>query len=63
MEALRVEALGVLDPVVEACGAPVIVVGALWSFVRSFGWLRDRDAAAFVPSAHPRRVLRPAWPA
>ena len=34
------EALGVLVPVVEACGAAVIVVGALWTFVR-FG--------AFVP--------------
>ena len=27
------DALGVLVPVVEACGAVVIVVGALWAFV------------------------------
>ena len=34
MEELLVDALGVLVPVVEACGAAVIVVGALWAFVR-----------------------------
>ena len=50
MEELLVEALGVLVPVVEACGAAVIVVGALWAFVRFVAvGLRERDAAAFVP--------------
>ena len=44
------DALGVLVPVVEACGAAVIVVGALWAFVRFVVvGLRDRDAGAFVP--------------
>lgn len=50
MEELLVEALGVLVPVVEACGAAVIVVGALWAFFRFVVvGLRERDAAAFVP--------------
>ena len=50
MEELLVEALGVLVPVVEACGAAVIVVGALWAFVRFLRvGLRERDAGAFVP--------------
>ncbi|MGY1763854.1 DUF1622 domain-containing protein [Geodermatophilus sp. SYSU D00779] len=50
MEELLVDALGVLVPVVEACGAAVIVVGALWAFVRFVVvGLRDRDAGAFVP--------------
>ena len=50
MEELLIEALGVLVPVVEACGAAVIVVGALWAFVRFVVvGLRERDAAAFVP--------------
>ena len=50
MEELLVDALGVLVPVVEACGATVIVVGALWAFVRFVVvGLRDRDAGAFVP--------------
>ena len=50
MEELLVEALGVLVPVVEACGAAVIVVGALWAFLRFVGvGLRRRDAGAFVP--------------
>ena len=50
MEELLVEALGVLVPVVEACGAAVIVVGALWAFVQFVVvGLRVRDAAAFVP--------------
>lgn len=44
------DALGVLVPVVEACGAAVIVVGALWAFIRFVVvGLRDRDAGAFVP--------------
>ena len=50
MEELLVDALGVLVPVVEACGAAVIVVGALRAFVRFVVvGLRDRDAGAFVP--------------
>ena len=50
MEELLVGALGVLVPVVEACGATVIVVGALWTFVRFVVvGLRRRDAGAFVP--------------
>ena len=50
MEELLVEALGVLVPIVEACGAAVIVVGALWAFVRFVVvGLRDRDAHSFVP--------------
>jgi uncharacterized membrane protein len=50
VEELLIEALGVLVPVVEACGAAVIVVGALWAFVRFVVvGLRERDAAAFVP--------------
>jgi uncharacterized membrane protein len=50
VEELLVDALGVLVPVVEACGAAVIVVGALWAFVRFVVvGLRDRDAGAFVP--------------
>ena len=50
VEELLADALGVLVPVVEACGAAVIVVGALWAFVRFVVvGLRDRDAGAFVP--------------
>ncbi len=50
MEELLIEVLGVLVPVVEACGAAVIVVGALWAFVRFVVvGLRERDAGAFVP--------------
>ncbi len=50
MEELLVEALGVLVPVVEACGAAVIVVGALWAFARFVVvGLRERDARSFVP--------------
>jgi uncharacterized membrane protein len=50
VEELLVEAVGVLVPVVEACGAAVIVTGALWAFVRFVVvGLRDREAGAFVP--------------
>jgi uncharacterized membrane protein len=50
VEELLIEVLGVLVPVVEACGAAVIVVGALWAFVRFVVvGLRERDAGAFVP--------------
>ena len=50
MEELLAEVVGVLVTVVEACGAAVIVVGAVWAFAR-FLWVgvRRRSAAAFVP--------------
>ena len=48
-EALQ-SAVGLLVTLVEACGAVVIIVGALWAFVRFVGvGLRRRDASAFVP--------------
>ena len=48
-EALQ-SAVSLLVTVVEACGAVVIVVGALWAFIRFVGvGLRRRDASAFVP--------------
>ncbi|WP_432548123.1 DUF1622 domain-containing protein [Kineococcus sp. SYSU DK004] len=48
-EALQ-STVGLLVTVVEACGAVVIVVGALWAFIRFVGvGLRRRDASAFVP--------------
>jgi uncharacterized membrane protein len=50
VEELLVGVVGVLVPIVEACGAVVIVVGALWAFVRFVVvGLRERDAGAFVP--------------
>src|SRR5215210_7999579 len=50
MEELLRETVAVLVMVVEACGAAVIIVGALWAFVR-FVWagVRGRDTTAFVP--------------
>ena len=50
MEELLAEVVGVLVTVVEACGAVVIIVGAVWAFAR-FLWVavRGRTAAAFVP--------------
>lgn len=50
MEELLAEVVGVLVTVVEACGAAVIITGAVWAFGR-FLWvgLRDRSTAAFVP--------------
>lgn len=43
-------AVSLLVTVVEACGAVVITIGALWAFVRFVGvGLRRRDASAFVP--------------
>ena len=50
MEELLAEVVGVLVTVVEACGAAVIFIGAVWAFAR-FVWtgLRRRDAEAFVP--------------
>ncbi len=49
MEEALAGVVHVLVLVVEACGAAVIIVGALWAFVR-FVWmgLRRRDAGAFV---------------
>jgi uncharacterized membrane protein len=50
VEELLQRAVGYLVPVVEACGAVVIVLGALWAFAR-FVWvgLLHRDAGAFIP--------------
>ena len=50
MEELLAEVVGILVTVVEACGAVVIIVGAVWAFAR-FLWVgvRGRTAAAFVP--------------
>jgi uncharacterized membrane protein len=44
------EVVGALILVVEACGAAVITVGAVWAFIRFAGTAaRRRDATAFVP--------------
>ena len=50
MEELLADAVGILVTIVEACGAAVIIIGAVWAFAR-FLWvgLRQRDAGAFVP--------------
>ncbi|WP_324275239.1 DUF1622 domain-containing protein [Blastococcus brunescens] len=50
MEELLAEVVNVLVVVVEACGAAVIIVGAVWAFAR-FVWVgvRHRTTAAFVP--------------
>ncbi len=50
MEDILAEVVGVLVTVVEACGAAVIITGAVWAFAR-FLWVcvRRRTAAAFVP--------------
>jgi len=50
MEELLQDAVNLLVTVVEACGAAVIIVGAVWAFLR-FVWvgLRHRDSGAFVP--------------
>ena len=47
MEELRKDTFDLLVLVVEACGAIVIIIGALWTFAR-FVWvgLRERNAAA-----------------
>jgi uncharacterized membrane protein len=49
VEELLREVVAVLVVVVEACGAAVIAVGALWAFVR-FVWagVRRSDTRAFV---------------
>lgn len=48
-EQLR-EIVAVLVVVVEACGAAVIIIGALWAFAR-FLWVgvRRKDTRSFVP--------------
>jgi len=50
VEELLADVVNVLVPIVEACGAVVIVTGALWAFAR-FLWvgLTRRTTAAFVP--------------
>ncbi len=50
MEELLADVVGVLVVVVEACGAVVILVGAVWAFAR-FVWVgvRRGGSAAFVP--------------
>ncbi len=50
MEELLAEVVGVLVTVVEACGAAVILVGAVWAFAR-FVWVgvRGGGSHAFVP--------------
>jgi uncharacterized membrane protein len=50
VEELLAEVVNVLIVVVEACGAAVIITGAVWAFAR-FVWvgIRYRTTAAFVP--------------
>ncbi len=50
MEELLADVVNVLVTVVEACGAAVIITGAVWAFAR-FLWvgLRRRSTSAFVP--------------
>ena len=50
MEDLLRETVAVLVMVVEACGAAVIIIGALWAFAR-FIWVgvRRKDTRSFVP--------------
>nr|WP_211661353.1 DUF1622 domain-containing protein [Modestobacter muralis] len=44
------DVVNALVSIVEACGAAVIIIGAVWAFAR-FVWvgLRRRDTSAFVP--------------
>jgi uncharacterized membrane protein len=50
VEELLAEVVGVLVTVVEACGAAVILAGAVWAFAR-FVWVgvRGGGSRAFVP--------------
>jgi len=50
VEELLQDVVNVLVSIVEACGAAVIIIGAVWAFAR-FVWvgLRRRDTSAFVP--------------
>ena len=50
MEELLVDVVGVLVTVVEACGAAVIFIGAVWAFVGFLRvGLRRGGTSAFVP--------------
>ena len=50
MEDVLADVVGVLVTVVEACGAAVILIGAVWAFARFVQvGLRRRDTSAFVP--------------
>ena len=50
MEELLADAVGALVTIVEACGAAVILIGAVWAFLRFVVvGLRDRSTEAFVP--------------
>ncbi len=50
MEEVLADVVGVLVTVVEACGAAVILIGAVWAFARFVQvGLRRRDTSAFVP--------------
>ncbi|MGI4896419.1 MAG: DUF1622 domain-containing protein [Janthinobacterium lividum] len=49
-EDLLQDIVGLLVTVVEACGAAVIIVGALWAFVRFVaGAVRGHRSSQFVP--------------
>lgn len=50
MEELLADVVNVLVVIVEACGAAVIIIGAVWAFTR-FAWVgfTQRTTAAFVP--------------
>lgn len=50
MEELLADVVNVLVVIVEACGAAVIIIGAVWAFAR-FAWVGFtlRATAAFVP--------------
>lgn len=50
MEELLADVVSALVVIVEACGAAVIIIGAVWAFGR-FAWvgLTQRTTAAFVP--------------
>jgi uncharacterized membrane protein len=50
VEDVLADVVGVLVTVVEACGAAVILIGAVWAFARFVQvGLRRRDTSAFVP--------------
>ena len=50
MEELLQDVVGVLVTIVEACGAAVIVIGAVWSFLQFLvAGTRRRGTRAFVP--------------
>src|SRR3712207_3890111 len=50
MEELLRETVAVLVMIVEACGAVVIIIGALWAFARFvYAGIRRQGTRAFVP--------------